>query len=88
MLPGSQQEVGFEFDDEQAEWLRWYNEIRAFKEAHGHTTPAPLAAGSDFLLMNWCSVQRIAERSRVLSPERRALLDGIGFDWSGADALS
>ena len=25
------QELGFEFDGERAEWLRWFNEIRAFR---------------------------------------------------------
>jgi hypothetical protein len=33
-------------------------------------------------------VQRIAKRSRVLAQERIALLEAIGFDWTGADALS
>lgn len=35
-----------------------------------------------------CCVQRIAKRSKVLAGERVALLDAIGFDWTGADALS
>ncbi|GAB4821396.1 hypothetical protein N2152v2_008442 [Parachlorella kessleri] len=82
------QELGFEFDDEKSEWLRWFNELRSFQEQHGHATPAPLAGGSDFLLINWCSVQRIAKRSRRLAEDRIGLLDGIAFDWSGADALS
>ena len=43
---------------------------------------------ADFLLLNWCAIQRIAKRSKVLKEERISLLDDIGFDWSGADALS
>lgn len=35
-----------------------------------------------------CSVQRIAKRSKQLSEERVSRLDSIGFDWTGADALS
>ncbi len=35
-----------------------------------------------------CSVQRIARRSGVLDEQRVAQLDSIGFDWTGADALS
>lgn len=35
--------VGFEFDGERAEWLRWFNEIQAFKARHGHCQPHPLA---------------------------------------------
>ena len=38
--------------------------------------------------MHRCCVQRIAKRSRVLTEERVALLEDIGFDWTGADALS
>lgn len=80
--------VGFEFDDERAEWLRWYNELKAFEAVSGHCTPVPLAAGADFLLINWCAVQRIARRSGVMPEDRKAMLDVLGFDWSGADPLS
>ena len=81
-------DIGFEFSIERAEWLRWYNQLCAFKEEEGHCNPMPLAAGSDFLLLNWCAVQRIARRSHVMPEDREALLESIGFDWSGADALS
>ena len=80
--------VGFEFDEEQAEWLRWFNQLAEFRETEGHCNPMPLAAGLDFLLLNWCAVQRIARRSRRMPRHREALLDSIGFDWGGADALS
>jgi hypothetical protein len=80
--------AGFEFDAERAEWLRWFNQIAAFQAERGHCSPDPLSAGSDFLLLNWCAVQRIARRSRRLADDRAALLDAIGFDWTGADALS
>lgn len=43
---------------------------------------------ADFLLINWCSVQRIMRRCGVLPEERVAALDGLGFDWTGADPLS
>jgi len=81
-------ELGFEFDSERAEWLRWFNQLGAFKAAEGHCNPMPLAAGSDFLLLNWCAVQRIGKRSRVMPHDREEMLDNLGFDWSGADALS
>jgi len=44
--------------------------------------------GVDLYLINWCSVQRVARRSRVLSAARIQALDELGFDWSGADPLS
>ncbi len=48
----------------------------------------PLSPAADFLLINWCSVQRIMRRCNVLAPERIEMLDELGFDWSGADPLS
>jgi hypothetical protein len=43
---------------------------------------------ADFLLINWCSVQRIMRRCSVMPPERVERLTALGFDWSGADPLS
>ncbi|KAI7842130.1 hypothetical protein COHA_004322 [Chlorella ohadii] len=91
LAKGKQQQLaaaGFEFDGERAEWLRWFNEIRAFSERHGHCQPHPLAHPNDFLLINWCSVQRIMRRCGVMPEERVAALDALGFDWTGADPLS
>jgi hypothetical protein len=51
-----------------------------------HPTPPP--CNNTSYLINWCSVQRVAHRCRALSERREALLDSIGFDWSGADPLS
>ncbi|EFN53095.1 hypothetical protein CHLNCDRAFT_137419 [Chlorella variabilis] len=82
------QAAGFEFDGETAEWLRWFNEVQAFNVRHGHCQPYPLAHPNDFLLINWCSVQRIMRRCGVLAPERAERLEALGFDWSGADPLS
>lgn len=47
-----------------------------------------LAGNFDFLLNNWCSVQRISNRAGVLDQGKKLQLDEIGFDWTGADALS
>ena len=47
-----------------------------------------MSTGADFVLINWCSVQRVARRCRALSARREDLLDSIDFDWSGADPLS
>ncbi|KAF5827981.1 hypothetical protein DUNSADRAFT_18433 [Dunaliella salina] len=81
-------DAGFEFDADQAEWTRWYKELEAYQKAQGNATPVPLTMGVDLYLINWCSVQRIARRSRVLSEQRIQALDRLGFDWSGADPLS
>jgi hypothetical protein len=44
--------------------------------------------GETLYLANWCSVQRVAKRCRVLSEGREAMLASLEFDFSGADPLS
>lgn len=82
------QSLGFLFDGDEAEWVRWYRCLLAFKATTGHASPMPLVTGADMYLINWCAIQRIARRSRVLAESRIARLDELGFDWSGADPLS
>ncbi|KAF6251027.1 hypothetical protein COO60DRAFT_692327 [Scenedesmus sp. NREL 46B-D3] len=53
-------ELGFEADEQEAEWLRWFLDLARFREAHGHASPMSLSAGADLYLINWCSVQRVA----------------------------
>lgn len=53
-----------------------------------NTTCPPYLPPADFLLINWCSVQRIMRRCGVMPEERIAALDELGFDWTGADPLS
>ena len=76
--------LGFEWDDEQAEWLRWYNEFAKTQ----HELDSNLTKPEHFYLINWMSVQRIARKSKVLSQEREALLDEVGFNWDMPDPLS
>lgn len=61
---------------------------RRFFELHGHASPMQLSSGADMYLINWCSVQRVAYRCKVLSPRRLDLMGSINFDWTGADPLS
>ena len=85
-LPGERRReldaVGFEFDADAAEFARW---TAATARALAGT---PSAGGEELFLENWMSVQRVARRSGVLSASRVAALDAVGFDWTGADALS
>ena len=80
--------LGFEWDEADAEFMRWHAELSRYKDAHGHSNPNPLSAGDDHYLINWCGLQRIALRCRVLSKRREKLLDELAFDWTGADPLS
>jgi len=78
-------EIGFEFNDEEAEWMRWYRE---YLVQQADSSTANLTKPADFYLINWCAIQRIAKRSRVLPEHRQQLLDEAGFDWNQPDALS
>lgn len=79
--------LGFEFDADNAEWDFMYDRLRAAQDQVSNKNTL-LDGGFDFLLNNWCSVQRISQRSGMLSDERIARLDAVDFDWTGADALS
>ena len=82
------EEIGFEWDDSEAEFMRWFSELARFKALNGHTNLNTLSAGDDLYLYNWCAIQRIALRCRILSEKRKGLLDDLDFDWTGADPLS
>jgi hypothetical protein len=85
------QELDFEFDGERAEWLRWYKELKQFMDRSASRPERGWeiqTAQKELYLTNWCAVQRIAKRSGVMSEERVAMLDELGFEWSGADPLS
>eukprot|EP00798_Chlamydomonas_sp_ICE-L_P011191 gene11191-18806_t len=45
--------VGFEFSKDEAEWQRWFCELRKFQEVNGHCSVQPLATGADMYLINW-----------------------------------
>lgn len=46
-------QLGFELDDESAEWLRSFNDVKAYQGRMGHSCPGPLTSGASFLLTNW-----------------------------------
>lgn len=82
------QALGFEFNEDEADWQRWYSELQAFKADKGHCNPDPLATGVDLCLYNWCAVQRVARRTRVLTAKRSEALTKLEFDWEASDPLS
>ena len=79
--------LGFEFDADEAEWTFMYNRLKK-AQLKASTENSILDGGFDFLLNNWCSVQRISQRSGMMSSARVDRLDLLEFDWTGADALS
>ena len=79
--------MGFILDADDAEWEFMVSRLELAQAGVNRDNPL-LDGGFDFLLNNWCSVQRISQRSGVLSPQRVSRLDALNFDWTGADALS
>ena len=64
MLCRAQQleDLGFELDDESAEWLRWFNEVKLHRELQGHSWLGPLTTGTAFMLTNWCELLHTLRR--------------------------
>ena len=62
-----------------ANWLRKYNMLVAFKQQYGHME---VSVKDDATLLNWIYGQRVAYRDQTIQEERKQLLDRIGFDWT------
>lgn len=39
--------LGFEWDADDAEWLRWFLDLARFKELQGHASPMQMSTGAD-----------------------------------------
>lgn len=59
-------------------WEQRFSELTAFQRQHGHTN---VTRGQNRVLGHWRDVQREFRRKGILSPERIARLDSIGFEW-------
>ncbi|MCX6838945.1 MAG: helicase associated domain-containing protein [Verrucomicrobia bacterium] len=64
----------------QARWEQRYAELSAFQRQHGHTR-VPNKRPAVVQLCKWCYSQRAFRRQGLLSAERIARLDTLGFDW-------
>ena len=82
--------LGFHWDTQDAEWERWFTELRAFRSANGHCN-VPSEAGprweSEGLdasadLTQWVGFQRAAFKAGWLKESRRQRLEELGFDFS------
>jgi hypothetical protein len=68
------EEIGLEWNSLEEGWNRKYEELKEFKIKHGHlNVPEKLSS-----LSGWVQKQRHG----YMTPERRALLDRIGFLWN------
>jgi len=76
-------EIGFIWDALDFNWEERFNELVAYKTEHGNIdVPSKWPSG----LGAWVSNQRFSEKKGVISPERKALLEEIGFVWDSFEA--
>jgi len=61
-------------------WQRRYEKLSEFHRHHGHTR-VPRGTAESTSLAHWCAHQRALHRARKLLPQRRSLLNALGFPW-------
>ncbi|HEY1717781.1 MAG TPA: Helicase associated domain protein, partial [Verrucomicrobiae bacterium] len=72
--------LGFLWDAREEKWAERFEELKRFKEQHGHYDVEQVE-GEQGKLSSWVSVQRKQNSSGELKPERKAKLDSEGFQW-------
>lgn len=74
--------LGFRWDTREETWSERLDELKHFKEQHGHCEVG-LVADEDDDLLNWTRTQRSLQAQGKMEAGRKASLDAIGFSWSG-----
>lgn len=73
--------LGFRWNVRDEKWTERFDELKQFKEQHGHCNVELVADEKDGLL-TWVKGQRTLLATGGLSAERKELLDNIGFLWT------
>jgi superfamily II DNA or RNA helicase len=71
--------IGFSWDSRDDSWEESFNALKEFHKKEGHFVVPPDLEIWGRKLITWVRTQRI--RKALLSPERIALLDSLGFVW-------
>lgn len=74
--------LGFRWDANEEKWAEQFDQLKRFKEQHGHCEVGLVADGDDDLL-GWVSLQRSKHAHGKLESDRKQKLDSIGFSWNG-----
>eukprot|EP00429_Kryptoperidinium_foliaceum_P007691 CAMPEP_0176009660 /NCGR_PEP_ID=MMETSP0120_2-20121206/4364_1 /TAXON_ID=160619 /ORGANISM="Kryptoperidinium foliaceum, Strain CCMP 1326" /LENGTH=326 /DNA_ID=CAMNT_0017342461 /DNA_START=16 /DNA_END=996 /DNA_ORIENTATION=- len=81
------EELGFEWDPQQAQWEKMFDRLVKYKEAEGHCK-VPKGYMKDIELANWVRNQRLEHANKLkgkksrMTDERFRRLDDLGFKWS------
>jgi len=73
--------LGFRWDAREAKWTERLEQLKQFKEQHGHCKVGLVADEDDELLV-WVRKQRAQLSSGKLVSERKAKLDALGSSWA------
>ncbi len=79
--------LGFRWDAIEGRWMENFEKLKKFKAEYGHCEIG-FKEGDDDDLLNWVKLLRWHQSRGKLEPRRKAMLDGIGFNWkSEANAM-
>jgi hypothetical protein len=78
-------ELEFVWNVEEHQWHLQYDKLVEFKRKNGHCL-VPKRYQEDACLGNWVGRQRESHRKNKLRPDRKGLLDEMGFVWSVANS--
>lgn len=73
--------LGFRWDAREDKWIERFEQLKIFREQHGHCEVGSVADEGDDLLV-WVQRQRLSKASGKLDLERKAKLDALGFSWT------
>jgi hypothetical protein len=76
------EKLGFCWDTRQVVWNERFEELKEFRQEHGHCN-VPTVYPRRVHLRSFVDTQRQRYRQGVLSRERIAQLDSVGFNWIG-----
>jgi hypothetical protein len=72
-------EIDFVWDTDEFQWNKNFESLKAYKKEFGDCkVPYPYKTSDGSKLGQWIGWQR---RNTKLSPERKKLLDALGFNW-------
>jgi hypothetical protein len=72
--------LGFVWDPFEADWEEGFKRLQAYVKEYKHCrVPHQYKSPDGYNLGQWVSNRR--QRSSILSPERKAQLAALGFDW-------
>jgi ribosomal protein L7Ae-like RNA K-turn-binding protein len=76
------EDIGFKWEVLSASWDEMYALLQQYKKREGHCNIPQSHTEDEANLGTWVNTQRQLERKEKLDPDRRKLLDDLGFNWA------